>query len=214
MRSLNTRFGIFSRSVELLGLVIVLTAGLRAGLSAQARDTIAMRPGDAVKIEVWRNTELSGTFPIDADGDITHPLYREIHAAGMTEEQLRSTITSFLQKYSSDPQFTLVPLLRVAVAGEVRSPSILTVPRETTVAEAVGLAGGTNDRGDLQRVKLLRRGQVVIINLKNTMDQVAWDRIHSGDQIVVPRRVDYLRDYIAPVASVLAAIGTLLYRLR
>src|SRR5437016_2136635 len=49
---------------------------------------VVLSPGDAIRIIVWRNAELSGEFTIAPDGSITHPLYREIKIAGLPIPQV------------------------------------------------------------------------------------------------------------------------------
>jgi protein involved in polysaccharide export with SLBB domain len=197
----------------LLAVVALVLAG-SSGLAAQDADTVAVSPGDAVRVEVWRNPELSGTFTVDAKGVLSHPLYRQIHASGLAEAGLRDRIGQFLKQFESDPQYVVTPLLRITVGGEVRQPNVVMMPRETNVVQAIAMAGGPTDRADLRKTWVIRSGQKLSVDLLGPQTGVAWQRVHSGDQIIVGRHVDYLREYIAPVASILAAVGTFIYRVR
>ena len=173
--------------------------------SARAQEPL-IQPGDAVRITVWRNAELSGEFLIAEDGAIQHPLFRDVRVSGVTRSELASRIAEVLGRFEASPQFVVVPLLKVGVGGEVRQPNLYRLPMETTVAEAVAMAGGVTERGKLESVRLLRGGQQFTLNL---LEAGGTDMtIRSGDQIFVERRRDILREYVGPIASVLAAVGT------
>ena len=144
--------------------------------------------GDQVRIVVWRNPELSGDFVVSANGTLNHPLYREIQVTGIPITSVEDRLRAFLTRYTTNPQFVIQPLVKVVVSGEVRSPNLLSVPPETTVAQAVVLAGGPTPIAKLDRVRLLRQGQEITVNLNSADSQAAALQIRSGDQIVVPAR--------------------------
>ena len=45
-------------------------------------------PGDSVQVFVWRNPEVSGTFPVRPDGKMTMNLIEDLQASGKTPTQL------------------------------------------------------------------------------------------------------------------------------
>ena len=167
-----------------------------------------LAPGDMVRIEVWRQPELSGEFAIAADGSIRHPLYRDVQVAGVPLTTAEERLRSFLRQFETTPQFVISPLLAVAVGGEVRQPSLYTLPPEVTIAEAVARAGGPTERGRLSRVRLLRDGRELKLDLTQPDAELAQMPIRSGDQILIGRRRDIWRDYIAPAASVTGAVAS------
>lgn len=187
-----------------LALAVMAAPGF---LNAQSTAAV-IEPGDAVRIQVWRNAELSGEFLISEQGRIQHPLYQGVDAAGATRSELVDRLRAFLTQYESSPQFVAVPLLKVAVGGEVRTPNLYRFPVETTIAEAVAQAGGVTERGKIDKVKLIRGNQERTIDLTSPTEQDAALTIRSGDRILVERRRDVLREYVGPIASVLAAVGT------
>ena len=102
-----------------------------------------------------------------------------------------------------------MPLLKVVVSGEVRAPNVLSVPAETTIAQAVVLAGGPTASANTQRVKLLRDRQEIAVDLSRADSQAATLQIRSGDQILVPTKTNALRDYIGPITSTIAALAAI-----
>lgn len=175
-----------------------------------ASEARVLRAGDAVQIHVWRQEDLSGEFPIADDGSIGHPLLRDVQAAGVPLPEVENRIRSRLSSLAANPQFFVQPLLSVSVGGEVRQPSLYRLPPTTTIAEAVAIAGGASERGRLERVRLFRGGEEVLVDMTSPEAGLAQGPIRSGDQIYVDRRVSIFREYIAPAGSITAAIVSLI----
>ena len=49
-------------------------------------------PGDALRVVVWRNDELSATLPVRPDGRVSTPLIDDMQAAGKTPSQLADAL--------------------------------------------------------------------------------------------------------------------------
>ena len=116
---------------------------------------------------------------------------------------------AFLRRYEETPTFSMYPLFQVIVGGDVREPKLYTLPPEATVAQAVALAGGATDRGELNRVRLLRRGQETVLDLTRPETGAAATPVRSGDQIIIPRRRNLFQDFVVPASSVLGGVVTL-----
>jgi protein involved in polysaccharide export with SLBB domain len=171
--------------------------------------SIVLRPGDLVRVTVWRKPELSGDFLVAADSALKHPLYREFRIAGMTVAAARGRIVMYLSTLENSPQVSIEPLFRVAVGGEVRIPNLYTLSPETSIAQAVALAGGPSDRGRIDRVRLLREGRETLIDLTATSGFGVNASVASGDQIIVGRRTMVFRDYIVPTVLVLGSLASI-----
>lgn len=170
-------------------------------------ESIVLKPGDIIRIEVWRNKDMSGDFTISPDGYIIHPLYRELKVAGLPLNAVETQMRAFLARYESNPTFVLSPLLRIVVGGEVRQPSIYTVPPGTTVAQAIALAGGPTDRGRLDKITLVSQGSAQTLDVTRPDASATSAQVHSGDEILVARRRNVMQDVIAPSSSILAALA-------
>jgi protein involved in polysaccharide export with SLBB domain len=169
-----------------------------------------LQPGDTLRITVLNRPELTGAFGIGSDGAIRHPLYRTAVVAGIPLNEVERRVGEALDRFLSSPQFVVEPLLRVSVGGEVRRPGLFALPPETTLAQAVALAGGVTEAGRVDRILLLRGGTSEYLDLSSAHGGLAQSLIHSGDQLYVRRRGSVFRDYVAPAASVVAALGTVL----
>lgn len=195
----------FTQSL-LLTLVLLGTSDLGAQSSPSPE---GLNPGDQIRISVWRNPELSGDFTVAANGTITHPLYREVQVTGIPLPTVEERLRTFLTRYTTNPQFVIQPLVKIIVGGEVRSPNVFSVPPETTIAQAVVLAGGVTETGRLDRIRLLRDGQETTVDLSRADSRAASLQIRSGDQILIPRKTNIFRDYVGPAASTVAAIAAI-----
>jgi polysaccharide export outer membrane protein len=180
-----------------------------AQTAAVAAPAAMIRPGDIVRVTVWRKPELSGEFEISADGSIRHPLYQAVQVAGVPLPTAEARMHAFLEQYETSPSFVIEPLFRIAVSGEVRQPSVYTLSPEATVAQAVAQAGGFTDRSKVNRVRLYRGDRELIVDLSRPDEGLGRMPIRSGDQIMVDRRGSVFRDYIAPVASIAGAVAAI-----
>jgi len=144
-----------------------------------------LRPGDHLRITFLSDDKnLTGEFEVAPDSTLKHPLYNKVKVVGAPLPELKERIASFLRRFQREPQFELEPLFKVSVGGEVRSPNILFLSPETTIADAASLAGGLTNRADPNRVTLLRAGREVSLSLKGSGSNGDM-LIRSGDQINV-----------------------------
>jgi protein involved in polysaccharide export with SLBB domain len=187
---------------------------LPAQVPAQATQAAIMepglRPGDAVRITVWRRPELSGEFVIDADGALAHPLYRAVRLVDVPIALAESRLKTFLGTFESNPSFSFEPLLRVTLSGEVTRPNLYSLRPETTIAQAVAIAGGPTARARSDRVRLLREGQTLLVDLSRPESALAQARVRSGDQIQVDLRRSVFREYVAPAIMLTGSTAAIL----
>lgn len=198
---------IFSRLV--FAVVLILQATILSAQESPVSEprASALNPGDQVRIAVWRQPEFTGDFIVAGNGTITHPLYREIQVTGIPLATVEERLRTFLTRYVANPQFVVQPLVKIIVAGEVRSPNVYSVPPETTVAQAVVLAGGPTQLGRLDRVRLIRDGQETQVDLTSASSEIALLQIRSNDQVFVSKRTNLFRDTIVPVLSAIGAVA-------
>src|SRR5262245_39108330 len=82
--------------------------------------------GDKLRIEVYRDAQMSQSVQIRPDGKITLPLVGDIQADGRTPIQLRDLIASQLKTYMTNPVVTVIVVETkpsvAYVTGEVNHP--------------------------------------------------------------------------------------------
>ena len=179
---------------------------------APNRDTttseLALRPGDVVKIQVWGHDELSGEFPVDENFNLLFPLVGSINVHDVTVSQLRDRLNTELSQMFQRPFFTLTPLFRVAVLGEVYKPGLYSADPTLTVFDLLALAGGATRQAN-DKLQLIRSGQAVRVPLdpqsiaRSTLRELG---VHSGDQLVMGRATFTKEDF----GLLLAIVNTIL----
>lgn len=198
----------------LLGLMVAVPASAQRDVTLPTDSTTVLQPGDMVQITVWRNAELSGQFPVGANGALVHPLYQQVPIAGIPLHEAEQRIVTFLKKYETDPQVAIVPLLHITVAGAVQKPSLYNFPRETSIGEAIALAGGPTTDGRLNKVKLYRGGREIPIDLQSPLTPWASRPIASGDVIIVGRAGNFFRNILLPIIATAGSIAAVITVIR
>src|SRR5262249_43542336 len=117
--------------------------------------------GDKLRIEVYKDTQLSQSVQIRPDGKITLPLVGDLDAVNRTPIELRDAITKSLKEYMTNPVVTVIVVEATAatayVMGEVNHPGSVTLQAPLTVLQALAVAGGLKDFADAKNIKILRR---------------------------------------------------------
>jgi polysaccharide export outer membrane protein len=151
--------------------------------------------GDKLRIEVYKDTQLSQSLQIRPDGKITLPLLGDITAAGRTSTELREAIAGSLKEYISNPVVTVIVVETVPqvvyVFGEVNSPGAQAVQGRAPVLQVLASAGGFKDfakKGDIRIQRPTANGvQTVPFNYKDAVNgkgPVVY--VQPGDTIIVP----------------------------
>lgn len=199
------------RSLVLTALLLPASYSLAATQTAATQpasttDGGALQPGDAVKLRVWREPELSGEFPVDEHGDAVFPKLGPVRVANLTTDSLSRMLVATYSAYLRDPSVEVVMLRRVTVSGAVKNPGLYPVDPTMTVVDAVALAGGATPQGKLDRVVLLRDGKTLTAELRR-QTRLAETPLRSGDQLYVPER-SWLSRNPWVVAAVVGAVAT------
>jgi polysaccharide export outer membrane protein len=170
-----------------------LTAASRAGEDPAYK----IGPQDLLKIDVWKEEQLTRTVPVRPDGKITLPLLKDVQAAGLTPMELASVISDQLKKYITNPQVTVsvteINSRRVYVTGEVSKSGAYALLPHMTVLQALSSSGGFTQFARVKNIYVLRteNGKQVkmpfnykeAVSGKNPEQNI---ELLPGDVIVVP----------------------------
>jgi polysaccharide export outer membrane protein len=174
--------------------------------------TTLLRPGDLVRLRIWREPDLSGEFLVDQERVVTFPKIGAYRLTDESGEAFRRRIVAAFDEYLRDPSIEVGFLRRVGVQGAVRNPGLYTADLTTSVTDVLALAGGVSPGGDPNRVDLVRRGVRERLGVARTI-ALADSPIRSGDQIYVHPE-SWLRRNTGVVASAAASVlGALLFAL-
>jgi len=153
-------------------------------------------PNDVVGVTVASELSASGTFTIMPDGRMSMPLIHEFKAAGLTGPQLTDIITQKLR----DDGGILEPVVNVqllrsnskryTVVGAVMRPGPFPLIQETTLLDALSMAG-FQEFAKKDKITV-RRGNktIVTFNYKKAVSKgEGLDKnvtLEDGDYIYVP----------------------------
>jgi protein involved in polysaccharide export with SLBB domain len=191
-------------------LLLAPCLGVRA---ARAQDTTAtapaqpggerpvgvLRPGDVVRLIVYRQKELDGEYVIDSRGTIQVPGLAAFQLGGLTPMQAMDRVReAFLVRGTREPDFALLPLIRINVLGEVHQPGLMLVDPGTSLLQLIARAGGPTDRADLAKTRVNRQGRIVRVDLQRALEGSASGAVvlNSNDVVFIPRKGGLTRENV------------------
>lgn len=117
-------------------------------------------PQDVVRIDVWKEPDVSRSVPVRPDGKISMPLLNDVQAAGLTSMELAASIRDGLSKFMTNPQVTVtvseVNSRRIYVTGEVARQGAQTLLPNMTVLQAISAAGGLTQFAREKKIYIVR----------------------------------------------------------
>ena len=184
------------------------------------KDEYVLGNNDTLNIFVFDHPELSsqrvdlgqisGTT-VRKDGKVHLPVVGSIQAAGLTLSEFEKELQSEISKYVVDPQVHIEILehgsQKFYVLGHVVKPGVFPVDGDTTLIEAVSMAGGIPPTADLEAATVVRDGTLLPINLADVLRRGDVSRnvfMKDGDLVYVPdnvaKKVYVLGEVVQPTA--------------
>jgi polysaccharide export outer membrane protein len=178
-----------------IALMVMLAGGL-AGCGANSIDLPAPPPerpiyrlasGDKVALQVFGQSELSGQFDVNADGNLSLPLIGSVPARNRSAAEMTDDLRTRLDRFVVNPRFTLdvVTYRPVFVLGQVSRPGSFPFAAGMTVQQAVALAGGFTRRAITDKVVVTR----LTDNGPKEFGVTPQDIVAPGDTLDIQRRL-------------------------
>ena len=163
-------------------------------------DNYKLGPGDQVVIDIWGASQSSINEVISPDGYIVIRDLGLVYLNGKTIKEATSYLKEQLNKiYSgiSDDESSRISVslgkirtIQVNVMGEVMVPGTFSLSSLSSVFHAIYSAGGTNYRGSLRNIQIVRNGKsVTTVDLYDFIlkgKDMGDIRLQDGDAIIVP----------------------------
>jgi len=182
-------------------------------LTGVRRPLYRLRCSDVVAIEIVFSPQFNQVLTVQPDGLLTLKSVEAIYAEGLTVPELQSAIRKAYTGILHDPEVTVVlkdfdrPYF--IASGEVGRPGKYELRADTTISEAVAIAGGFTARAKHSQVVLFRRisddrFEAHLLNVKELMKsrKLAEDaHLRPGDLVFVPQNfVSKIRQFL-PASS-------------
>jgi len=156
-------------------------------------------PEDVIEVSVWKSPDLSTTIMVRPDGMISLPLIGDIQASSHTAKELKEEIAQKLTEYKQDPIVSIIVKeansQAIYVTGEVARPGKYPLRSETTIVQAITLAGGFTQWADKDQIVIIRKSPMNpegnrftlkysdIVSGKNMKANIL---LKAGDSVIVP----------------------------
>jgi polysaccharide biosynthesis/export protein len=178
-------------------LVLVLVLALTPAGSVLASE--ALGAGDAVRITVFRNSDLDTETRISSDGSITFPLIGRVHLADRTVAEAGTVIADALRSgdFVRDAQVSVLVLevrsRTVSILGHVARPGQYPLDgTNLTLTDGLALAGGITETGAdtvivmTERNGVVQRFEIDVPAMYRSGDLSGNIPLVSGDTLFVP----------------------------
>ena len=205
-----------TRSVPVL--LLALTVGSCAGSGSEqtvpaqlapAGGTEApLIPGDEIRVSFSEEPVLNGQFAIDETGVVSLPLLGAVSVTNQPANELKTDLLKEYGERTRNQSVQVIYLRRVRILGEVRAPGLYFVDPTMTFDDAIALAGGATEVGNLENVRLVRDGREVVDGLDVSLSIPA--SMQSGDQIFVPKTSWFSRYGAVLIGAGISALGVIL----
>ncbi len=170
---------------------------------AQDERSYHLQSGDEIDVQVYRETEISGSFRIGPNGAIRHPLIGDVVVSGLSVSEAEQQLARLLEAdYLVNPRVIVKVLTarssQIVIFGEVKKPGIYPVPvgESITLLQAIAQAGGFTELASPDRVRIVRQLDGKQTTIKARVADILGGRGKQGDiplkpddVIVVPQIV-------------------------
>ena len=172
-------------------------------LGGQRRPLYRLKPSDVVEITFTVAPEFNQALTVQPDGYVTPKDVGMVNAQGLTLAEFAAAVEQAYRGYLHDPQVAVAlkdfehPYF--IVGGQVGRPGKYELRSDTTVAEAVQIAGGFTSQSKHSQVVLFRHVnddlvETRVINLKKMLKANGLDNglkedahLRAGDMVFVPQ---------------------------
>lgn len=174
-------YDLFSTAIALTGPV-----------TGELPDSYILGIGDELVITLQGATNNSQTVRINREGYIIVGTLPPIRAAGRSLGAVRSEISAATrQTMLGTTAYTSVGAVRaitVFVGGEVNRPGQVQLTSQADVASALAKADGVRRTGTLRRIRVIRGGQTISVDLYGLLGigMSGSVRLQDGDRVIVP----------------------------
>lgn len=180
------------RWLPLLALALILpVAGCASTRPAtylvETKGPYQLDTGDAVRVSVYGDTELSSTYRVDDSGAIAFPLVGPVPVRGATTKVAAGRLAAALANgYMRNPDVAVevAEYRPFFIQGEIKNAGQFQYVYGMTVRAAISTSGGFSDTADRNRALVYRRQGDQMVKGSVNLDFP----IFPGDTIVIQER--------------------------
>ncbi|MBM3854676.1 MAG: hypothetical protein FJ399_16245 [Verrucomicrobia bacterium] len=183
----------------------LLMLGVTIASVAEAQDFV-LRPGDAVRVIVPRDTTISGTYAVDQSAHATFPIIGRFNVGGQPWSAVFAPLMAAFRRELREPGITLIPMRRVVVLGAVNKAGDYLIEPSATLSNAVAAAAGAAPDGTTRRIRIVRDDRTIVAHAPRGQEIVEMP-MQSGDRIFVQQRSWFERNTTFLITAMLSLTG-------
>jgi polysaccharide export outer membrane protein len=150
--------------------------------------TYPFKPGDGLAINTYPDTSsfLNNVFPIDDRGFAEFPIVGKVKVSSMTRKELENYIQETFKAWLRNPNIYIKPVVRISLLGGFQRPGLYYIDYNSSLWQAVRLAGGPILENGIYEMKWERDGDEQDGDLTKYFETGVSLRkmgFHSGDQL-------------------------------
>jgi protein involved in polysaccharide export with SLBB domain len=174
--------------------------------------------GDRIVVALLGSVTGNDTISVRVGKMLPLPRMGDVPLEGVLRSELNDRISTHLAKFLRDSSVRAIPLVRIAVLGQVQRPGFYYTSADVLLSDMLMKAGGPAGDADLNNV-VIRRGGETIWNARDTRtamnDGLSLERLHlrAGDELYVPAQKHTNWMAIAQIGVSVAALAFTLTRL-
>lgn len=160
----------------------------------QSNEAFRLGPGDELTVRFFYHPQLDETLIVSSDGKIYLQLIGEIHAAGLRIPELAQSIRDNYADVLKDPEVTVVlkslGTREFFIGGEVKNPGAFPLRPQTSLAQAIMIAGGLLPTANPRQIFVFRKSaddslDVKVFDFKEMVKQKRLEAIYLAQFDVV-----------------------------
>ena len=194
------------RTLSALLLAAITFPAAAWGQEAADRPESKLVPGDVIRLNIWREPDLTGEFLVQEDGTAVLPKVGSVHVTGYTPSVLKTHLVEEYSKTLRNPSIEVIVLRRILISGEVAREGVYPVDPTMSLVEALALAGGPTPAAKDDRVILIRGESEIEIDLDDPA-AVRSLALQSGDQLLVPSASAWVQNWKLLVGMVSSTVS-------
>jgi len=154
-----------------------------------------LEPGDGVRITFYNITDedISGDYFIQQNGILQLPYIGLLRVNERVFDLVRSEIETKYDSLYTGVELIILPLFRISVLGEVRTPGVYYVTGVEKLLDVIALAGGETSDSDMSEIYVERKDQEFVFDAEELIEgqgELAEKDFYlkSGDRVFVSRK--------------------------
>lgn len=194
------------RTLSALLLAALVFPAASMGQEAAARPESRLVPGDVIRLNIWREPDLTGEFLVQEDGNAVLPKIGPVHVTEYTPSALKTHLIEEYSRTLRNPSIEVIVLRRILISGEVAHEGVYPVDPTMSLVEALALAGGPTPTAKDDRVVLIRGDSETDIDLDDPA-AVRNLALQSGDQLLVPSASGWAQNWKLLVGMISSTVS-------